>query len=157
MILLGMVRSIMSKAELHFSFWGYALETSIFMTNKMPSKLVEKTSYKMWDENVSNMSFLKSWQCKTYVKRMTSGKVESKSDKCVFIGYPKEAKGYYFHHKFRHAVFLKIEFFQEEVVRIVCALKKFKSYYMKVKLGVTEFTNGWGRGSNFRLENRVPK
>lgn len=49
---------------------------------------------------------------------MTSGKLEPKSNNCIFDGYPKEIKGYYFYHKSknkivvaRHAVFLEKEFF----------------------------------------------
>jgi transposase InsO family protein len=42
MTLLDMVRSMMSKAELSHSFWRFALETAIFMLNRVPSKSVEK-------------------------------------------------------------------------------------------------------------------
>jgi hypothetical protein len=38
-----MVRSMMSQADLPLSFWGYALETTTFTVNRVPSKSVEKT------------------------------------------------------------------------------------------------------------------
>ena len=44
-------------------------------------------------------------------------KLGPKSDKCLFVGYPKETRGYYFYHRSenkvfvaRHAVFLEKEF-----------------------------------------------
>jgi transposase InsO family protein len=57
--LLDMVHSMMSKAELPRSFWGFALETAAFTLNRLPSKSVEKTPYELWFGRVPNVSFLK--------------------------------------------------------------------------------------------------
>ena len=45
------------------------------------------------------MSFPKVWGCDAYVKKLQPDKLEPKSGKCVFIGYPKETIGYTFYHK----------------------------------------------------------
>ncbi|VFQ84389.1 unnamed protein product [Cuscuta campestris] len=58
------------------------------------------------------------WGCEAYVKRlMTNGKLDAKSDKCFFVGYPKETRGYSFYHPIdkkvfvaRNCVFLEKEF-----------------------------------------------
>jgi len=42
-----MVRSMMSQSELPLSFWGYALETTAFTLNRVPSKSVDKTPYEI--------------------------------------------------------------------------------------------------------------
>ena len=52
------------------------------------------------------MSFLKIWGCDTYVKRLQPDKLEPKSEKCVFIGYPKEIVGYTFYHRFEGKIFV---------------------------------------------------
>jgi hypothetical protein len=48
---------------------------------------------------------------------LMSDKLEPKSDKCFFVGYPKETRGYYLYYPSenkiiiaRHAVFLEKEF-----------------------------------------------
>ena len=46
--LLDMVRSMMGKADLPKSFWGYALETATYILNRVPSKSVEVTPYEIW-------------------------------------------------------------------------------------------------------------
>ncbi|KAL0533177.1 hypothetical protein IC582_030392 [Cucumis melo] len=46
--LLDMVRSMMSFAQLSDSFWGYALETTIYILNNVPSKNVSETPYELW-------------------------------------------------------------------------------------------------------------
>ena len=92
--LLDMVRSMMSRTDLPISFWGYELETVTFLLNIIPSKAVEKTPYELWTGKRLGLSFLKIWDCEAYVKRQASNKLASKYDKCLFVGYPKETKGY---------------------------------------------------------------
>ena len=50
--------------------------------------------------------FFKIWGCEAYVKRQVSNKLEPKSDKCLFVGYPKETKGYYFYNPIVNKVFV---------------------------------------------------
>ena len=45
------------------------------------------------------LSFLKVWDCDAYVKKFQLDKLEPKSEKCVFIEYPKETVGYTFYHR----------------------------------------------------------
>ena len=89
----------MSLTDLPLSFWGYALETAAFTLNRAPSKSIEKTPYEPWFENKPKLSFLKVWGCDTYVKRLQPDNLKPKSEKCVFIGYPKERIGYTFYHR----------------------------------------------------------
>ena len=89
----------MSLADLPLSFWGYALETNAFTLNRAPSKFVEMTPYELWFGKKPKLSFLKVWGCDAYVKNLQPGKLEPKSEKCVFIEYPKEIVGYTFYHR----------------------------------------------------------
>ena len=91
--LLDMVRSMMSLTDLPLSFWGYALESDAFTLNRASSKSVETTPYEMWFGKKPKLSFLKVWGCDAYVKKLQPDKLEPKSEKCVFIGYPKETVG----------------------------------------------------------------
>src|SRR3954465_1962319 len=67
-------------------------------------------------------SFLKVWGCDAYVKKLQPEKLEPKSEKCVFIGYPKETVGYTFYHRSegkifvaKNGSFLEKEFLSKEV------------------------------------------
>ena len=119
--LLDMVRSMMSQSDLPLSFWGYALETAAFTLNRVPSKSVVKTPYEIWTGKSHSLSFLKIWGCEAFVKRLQSDKLTPKSDKCIFVGYPKETFGYYFYNRqegkvfvARSGVFLEKEFLNRE-------------------------------------------
>jgi hypothetical protein len=112
---------MMSRTELSLFFWGYALETAIFTLNRVPTKSIDKTPYEVWTGRVPNLSFLKIWGYEAFVRRLMPDKLGPKSDKCFFIGYPRETNGYYFYHRSdnkvfvaRHGVFLEEEFLSKE-------------------------------------------
>src|SRR3954462_15686371 len=120
--LLDMVRSMMSQSDLPLSFWGYALEMAAFTLNKAPSKSVETTPYELWFGKKPKLSFLKVRGCDAYVKKLQPDKLEPKSEKCVFIGYPKETIGYTFYLRSegkifvaKNGSFLEKEFLSKEV------------------------------------------
>nr|GEW66349.1 hypothetical protein [Tanacetum cinerariifolium] len=96
-----MVRSMMSQTTLSKSFWDYALETAAHILNMVPTKKVEKTPCKVWHGQAPKLSYLKVLGYEALVKRDTltkPDKLEPKSIKCIFIGYPKETMSYSFYY-----------------------------------------------------------
>nr|GEY70453.1 retrotransposon protein, putative, Ty1-copia subclass [Tanacetum cinerariifolium] len=122
--LLDMVRSMMNQTTLPKSFWDYALETAARILNMVPTKKVEKTPYEVWHGQAPKLSYLKVWGCEALVKRDTltkPTKLEPRSIKCIFIGYPKETMGYSFYYPpenkvlvARNAEFLKNSLINQE-------------------------------------------
>nr|GEX05754.1 retrotransposon protein, putative, Ty1-copia subclass [Tanacetum cinerariifolium] len=94
---LDTVRSIMNLSTLSLSFWDYTQEYVARILNMVPTKKVDKTPYDLWYEKVHDLSYLKFWGCGVLVKRDTLDKLQQRSVKCIFIGYPKEKMGYYFY------------------------------------------------------------
>ncbi|GJR48770.1 retrotransposon protein, putative, ty1-copia subclass [Tanacetum coccineum] len=88
---------MMNLPTLPLSFWDYALESATRILNMVPTKKVDKTPYELWYGKVPNLSYLKVWGCEALVKRDTPDKLQQRSIKCIFIGYPKETMGYYFY------------------------------------------------------------
>ena len=97
---------MMSLTDLPISFWGYALEIAAFTLKRAPSKSVEATPYELWFSNKPKLSFLKVWSCNAYVKKFQPDKLKPKSEKCVFIEYPKETVGYTFYHRSEGKIFI---------------------------------------------------
>jgi hypothetical protein len=104
--MLEMVRSMMSQTNLPQSFWSYAPKTVVFTLNRVPTMSVEKTPYEIWTGKHLGVSFLKVWGCEAYVKCLMSDKLTPKSDKCFFVWYPRETKGFYFYNKVEGKVFV---------------------------------------------------
>ncbi|GJU08174.1 retrotransposon protein, putative, ty1-copia subclass [Tanacetum coccineum] len=107
--LLDMVRSMMNLTTLPLSFWDYALESATRILNMIPTKKVDKNPYELWYEKVPNLSYLKVWGCEALVKRDTPNKLQQRSVKCIFIGYPKETMSYYFYFPPRNKIVVTIE------------------------------------------------
>ncbi|GJR26164.1 retrotransposon protein, putative, ty1-copia subclass [Tanacetum coccineum] len=119
--LLDMVRSMMSQTTLPKSFWDYALETAARILNMVPTKKVEKTPYEVWHGQAPKLSYLKVWGCEALVKRDTltkPDKLEPRSIKCIFIGYPKETMGYSFYYPTENKVIIarNAEFLENSLI-----------------------------------------
>ncbi|GJV44350.1 retrotransposon protein, putative, ty1-copia subclass [Tanacetum coccineum] len=91
--LLDMVRSMMNLTTLPLSFWDYALESATRILNMVPTK-------------------------KALVKRDTPDKLQQRSVKCIFIGYPNKTKGYYFYFAPENKIVVAryAEFFKKSVI-----------------------------------------
>ena len=71
-----------------------------------PSKSVKTTPYELWFSKKPKLSFLKVWGYDAYVKKFPPDKLEPKSEKCFFIGYPNETVGYTFYHRSEGKIFV---------------------------------------------------
>ncbi|GJX57971.1 retrotransposon protein, putative, ty1-copia subclass [Tanacetum coccineum] len=119
--LLDMVRSMMSQTTLPKSFWDYALETAARILNMVPTKKVDKTPYEIWHGQAPKLSYLKVWGCEALVKRDTltkPDKLDPRSFRCIFVGYPKETMGYSFYNPSENKVFVarNAEFFENDLI-----------------------------------------
>ncbi|GJT20579.1 retrotransposon protein, putative, ty1-copia subclass [Tanacetum coccineum] len=119
--LLDKVHSMMSQTTLLKSFWDYALETAAHILNMVPIKKVEKTPYEVWHGQAPELSYLKVWGYEALVKQDTitnPDKLEPRSIKCIFIGYPKETMGYSFYYPPKNKVIVarNAEFLENSLI-----------------------------------------
>ena len=92
-----MVWYMMSFVTLPISFWGYALKTACYVLNRIPSKFVNETPYEILIGHKPVLSHLKIWGYPAYIKYLKIDKLGPRSNKCLFVGNPKETKRYYFY------------------------------------------------------------
>ena len=62
--------------------------------------------YELWFGRKPKLPFVKVGGCDAYVKKFQPDKLEPKSEKCIFIEYPKETIGYTFYHRFEGKIFV---------------------------------------------------
>ncbi|GJV96023.1 retrotransposon protein, putative, ty1-copia subclass [Tanacetum coccineum] len=103
------------------SFWDYALETAAHILNMVPTKKVDKTPYEIWHGQAPKLSYLRVWGCEAFVKHDTltkPDKLDPRSFKSIFIGYPKETMGYSFYSPSENKVFVarNAEFFESKLL-----------------------------------------
>ena len=95
--LLDMVRSMMSFSKLPISLWGYVLETVAHVLNFLPRKFVASIPYEIWKGKKPYFSYFRVWGYPSHVEKHDTDKLESRTEFCRFVGYPKETSGYYFY------------------------------------------------------------
>ena len=88
-----MVRSMLSYSSLPISFWGYAIETAMYLLNLVPSKTVPKTPTELWKGRKPSLSHIRIWGAPAHVLRKDPNKLESRTEVCMFVGYPKGTRG----------------------------------------------------------------
>ncbi|GJW77999.1 putative RNA-directed DNA polymerase [Tanacetum coccineum] len=76
-----MVRSMMCRATLPISFWGYALEIATHILNLVPIKKVSKTPFEMWKGKRPSHGNIKIWGSEVFVRREAQDKLDARSEK----------------------------------------------------------------------------
>ena len=87
----------MNEKNMSQYFWAEAVFPVVYIMNKTPSIVVhDVTPEKRFPSTKPDLSHLKVFDCIAYVhvsdERRT--KLDPKAEKCVFIGYSLEQKGY---------------------------------------------------------------
>ena len=72
----------------------------------------------MWSGKVPTLKHIKICSCEAFVKRDTSDKLESRSERCQFVGYPQDSFGYLFYRPTENVVFVarKRVFLEREMI-----------------------------------------
>eukprot|EP00253_Pinus_taeda_P024046 PITA_24046 len=91
--LMEKARSMLSGAGLGQEFWVEAVETACYLVNRSPSSSLEdKTPQEVWTGKKPSLSHLRVFGCDAYVHvpREKRTKLDSKFEKCIFIGEVKD-------------------------------------------------------------------
>ena len=91
------VRAMLSDSKLPKVFWGEALSTAAYVRNRSPtSSLKDKTPYEVLNGRKPNVKHLRIFGCVSHVHipKDEREKLDSKSKKCILLGYGSTTKGY---------------------------------------------------------------
>ena len=102
-----MVRSLISHSSLPQSLWGEALKTIVYILNRVPSKVVDKTPYELWTGKMPSIKHLHIWGCpaETRPYRPHERKLDSRTISCYFVGYVERSRGYKFYNPILRSYF----------------------------------------------------
>ena len=94
--------SMLHQAGLPLSFWGKALSAFIHVWNRTPTSAVPgKTPWETFYGTKPDVSMMRVWGCVANVHiqkdKREWGSLGSHMEKCIFIGYPPDYKGWKFY------------------------------------------------------------
>jgi hypothetical protein len=117
-------RSMIHNAGLGTKFWAEAVCTAAIVRNRCPTVAVDNmTPYECFNGKKPDVSNFKVFGCKAYmhVPKETRKKWDSKTKKCIFVGYSISSKGYRLYdpktrklHISRDVLFDEDEFIQQK-------------------------------------------
>ena len=84
-------------SKLPHNFWAEALATAAYIRNRCPIKAVDSmTPYEAWTSLKPTVNHFRIFGCDTFVHipKDERHKLDSKSKKCIFLGYGEQTKGY---------------------------------------------------------------
>jgi len=96
-ILLEMARCLLLQSGLPLTFWTDAVATACYIRNRCPTKsLGGVTPYEKWNGQFPTLTHLRVFGSTVHVLDKDKGKdkFDAKTNRGVFIGYPRESKGY---------------------------------------------------------------
>ena len=67
--------------------------TATYLLNLIPSKSVSKTPTELWNGCKPSLHHIRIWGALAHVLRKEPHKLESRTEVCLFIGYPKGMRG----------------------------------------------------------------
>lgn len=83
-------KSMLVEANLSMEFWGEAVRTAVYLTNRSPTvAILNKTPFEMWYDRKPDLSKLKVFGCRAYalVPKERRKKFDNKSVECIMLGY----------------------------------------------------------------------
>ena len=143
--LLDMVRSMMSYSLLPIPFWGYSLQTAVYILNVAPSKSIQKTPLELWNGHKPSLRHFRIWWCPAHMLKGKTGKLEPHTEVCMFVGYPKGTRGGLFYSPSdkkvfvsTNATFLKDDYMTKFKPRSKVVLKELRSNQIKKSPSTTD-------------------
>ena len=90
-------RSMIYHAKVLLKFWAEAVNTAVYLRNRSPtSALKDKTPFECWFGDKPDVSNLRVFGCICFVHTPDNlqKKLDPKSTKAIFVGYPLGTNGY---------------------------------------------------------------
>jgi len=95
--LLDATRCLLLDSGLPTTFWVEAVNTSNYVRNRMPTKKLKgRTPFEAWTGKVPNVEHLRVFGCRVIFRdrKIGKGKLESRGEEGIFLGYLEESKAY---------------------------------------------------------------
>ena len=89
-------RAMLESSKLPKNLWAEAISHHVWIRNRVPTRSVklDKTLLELATGNKPNLTGIRPWGCKAWVKHIDVGKLEARADECRFVGFDSESKGF---------------------------------------------------------------
>ena len=92
-----MTRCLLHDKKLPKKFWVEAINTIVFLLNRLPTKALQKRiPFEAWYGYKPKLLNLKTFGCLCfpYIPQVKRNKLDKKAEPTIFVGYSSNSKGY---------------------------------------------------------------
>jgi hypothetical protein len=118
--LLDGARAMLDDSGLPKNLWAEAVSHHVWIRNRVPTRSLhhDKTPLQVATDRKPDLSNIRPWGCKAWVKRLDVGKLEPRTVPCHFVGINSESKGFciYWPGKNRVSIERDVYFNENEVL-----------------------------------------
>eukprot|EP00253_Pinus_taeda_P004978 PITA_04978 len=117
--IMDMARSMLKAKHLANNYWAEAVNCAAYILNRCPTKAVmNKVLEEAWSGRKQGVTHMKVFGCVAYahIPDQLRRKLDSKGEKCIFIGYSEESKAYRLYIPYTKKFFVSrdVQFIEEE-------------------------------------------
>lgn len=117
--IMDMARSMLKAKHLPNDYWAEAVNCAAYILNRCPTKAVmNKVPEEAWSGRKQGITHMRVFGCVAYahIPDQLRRKLDSKGEKCIFIGYSEESKAYRLYIPSTKKVFISrdVQFIEEE-------------------------------------------
>ncbi|KAM2244430.1 hypothetical protein ACFXTI_005500 [Malus domestica] len=109
MTVVEMTKSMLHDKKMPLSFWGEAVNTSVYLLNRCPTEALEKkTNFEAFSGRKPSVKHLKVFRsiCYAQIPSQLRHKLEINSIKCILVGYGGCENGYRLYNIESHKVII---------------------------------------------------
>ena len=121
--LLEQSRAMLCDSGVPKSFWGEAVATAVYVRNRSPSTSIPSntTPYELWSGRQPIVRHLRVFGCDAFahIPLKQRKKLDSKTEKCIFLGYSTHSKAYRLYSLQRQSIIVRrdVTFNEDSFVR----------------------------------------
>lgn len=124
--LIEMARCMLEDAGLEKIFWAEAVNTAVYLQNRLPSRSISKTPFELWNGKAPNVKHCIRFgaKCIVHVPVQKRRKLDNTGVQMIFVGYDGAAYRCYDPVKRKVTISRDVRCLQEEQIEIeVCEIK----------------------------------
>ena len=88
----------------------------MYVLNLVPSKSIPKTPLELWNGCKPSLRHIRIWGCLAHVLKGKTGKLEPRSELCLFVGYLKGTRGGLFYSPEEKYLYQQMLFFLNMII-----------------------------------------
>ena len=89
-------RSMLHGHQLPLKLWAEAVNTAVYILNRVSSRTIASTAYEAWHGQTPDLSHFRAYGCKAFmfIPDQNRKKLDAKSIECILVGYCENQKAY---------------------------------------------------------------